>query len=121
VDFRGVLYIPDEYRYQRGCFEHVAVAIGYNSFIGRTCCMHTVIQRPEAVTMAVVREAFEYPFIVCGCEAVLGLTDSANTEAIDFDKRLGFKELARIDNGGTEGDLCVMHMARSDCRWLRKH
>lgn len=119
-DFRGVLYIPDEYRYQRGCFDHVAVAVGYNAFIGRTCCMHTVIQRPDLVAPSMVREAFEYPFVVCGCEAVLGLVDSANEPAMQLDRRLGFTELARIEHGGIDGDLVVLQMRRADCRWLRK-
>jgi RimJ/RimL family protein N-acetyltransferase len=83
--------------------------------------MHVVIQKPEAMTPRIVREAFEFPFNVCGCEAVLGMVDSVNTQALEFDRRLGFEEIARIPNGGLEGDLIVFRMTRAECRWLRAH
>jgi hypothetical protein len=120
-DFRGVLYVPDEYANQLAVMDHVAVGVAYNSFIGRTCCMHTVIQRPDLVTARMVRDAFAYPFEVCNCEAVLGLVDSTNDAALSLDRRLGFKDLATVPNGGPDGDLIVLRMLRSECRWLRAH
>lgn len=119
-DLRGVLHVPDEYRNEVASLESVAVAVAYNAFIGRTCCMHTVIQRPELVSPRIVRGAFTFPFEVCNCEAVLALVDSTNDAALSFDTKLGFTEVARIPNGGTDGDLVVLRMLRSDCRWLRK-
>ena len=119
-DFRGVCHVPDEFRGDVMHMEHVAVAVGYNAFIGRTCCMHVVIQRPELLSRSIVRDAFEYPFVTCNCEAVLALIDSANEAAINFDTKLGFREIARIPNGGPDADLIVMQMLRGDCRWLRK-
>lgn len=120
-DFRGVLHVPDEYRCETAQMDSVAVAVGYNAFIGRTCCMHTVIQRPELVSPRIVRQAFEFPFVVCNCEAVLALVDSTNEAALSFDTKLGFEEIARIPNGGPDGDLIVLRMLRADCRWLKPH
>lgn len=119
-DFRGVMHIPEEYQYHQKNMNHVAVAVGYNSFIGRTCCIHVVIQRPELFTRKILREAFEFPFLVCGLQAVLGLVDSTNEAAINLNERLGFKPIAVVPGGGTEGDLIVMQMLRGDCRWIRK-
>jgi hypothetical protein len=119
-DFRGNVWVPDEYVGAVTNMDHVAVAVAYNSFIGRTCCMHTVIQRPDLVSPRIVRESFTFPFVVCNCEAVLALIDSTNEAAISFDTKLGFREIARVPNGGTEGDLIVMQMTRAECRWLRK-
>lgn len=119
-DFRGVVHVPDEYANRQASMDHVAVAVAYNAFVGRTCCMHTVIQRPDLVSPRIVREAFEFPFVVANCEAVLGLVDSKNEAALSFDKKLGFKEIAVIPNGGPEADLVVLRMLRSECRWLRK-
>jgi L-amino acid N-acyltransferase YncA len=67
-----------------------------------------------------VRDTFAFPFEVCNCEAVLALVDSTNDAALNFDSKLGFREIARIPNGGTDGDLVVMQMTRAECRWLRK-
>jgi hypothetical protein len=120
-DFRGVLHIPDHYAGEVARMDHVGVAVGYNNFVGRTCCMHVVIQKPEMMSPRVVREAFAFPFQVCGLEAVLGLVDSANADALDFDTRLGFTEVARIPHGGMLADLVILRMTRGECRWLRTH
>lgn len=120
-DFRGVLWVPDEYN---GCpmdMEHVAVAVAYNAFIGRTCCMHSVIQRPDLVNRRMVRDTFAYPFLHANCEAVLALVDASNEAAMRFDTKLGFREIARVPHGGVDGDLCVLQMLRNECRWIRAH
>lgn len=119
-DFRGALYVPDEYSACAAQMDQVAVAVGYNAFIGRTCAMHTVIQRPDLVSPRIVREAFEFPFVVCNCEAVIALVDSENEAALSFDTKLGFEEVARVPNGGPDADLVVLRMLRGDCRWLKK-
>lgn len=120
-DFRGVCYVPETYKGQVAQMDHVSVAVGYNGFVGRTCCMHTVIQNPEAVTRRMVREAFSFPFVHCECTAVLALVDSTNDAAVSFDTKLGFREIARVPGGGLDGDLIVLQMLRSECRWLRAH
>lgn len=122
-DFRGVCHFRDADALPGSLMsmDAVSVAVAYNCFVGRTCCMHVVVQRPEGVTPAVVREAFEFPFLVANCEAVLALVDDENHAALEFDKRLGFVEVARIPHGGPVSDLIVLRMLRSECRWLRKH
>ena len=119
-DFRGVLYVPEQFINSQVSLDHVAIAVGYNAFIGRTCCMHSVITRPEAVTRRIVQETFEFPFVRCNCEAVIALVDSKNDAAMNFDTKLGFKQIAVIPNGGPEADLNVLQMLRADCKWLRR-
>ena len=121
ADFRGVMHIPSEYANEVPNMDQVAVAVGYNAFIGRTCCMHCVVQRPELLTRAMVREAFEFPFVIAECNAILALVESTNAAALKFDKKLGFREVYRIPQGGMDGDLCVLQMLRTECRWLRPH
>lgn len=120
-DFRGVLHVPDEFSNQPARMEDVAIAVAWNGFIGHTCCMHAVIQRPELVSPRIVRETFEFPFLHCGCEALLAFVDSSNDAALRFDRKLGFVDVATIPNGGPDADLIVLRMMRADCRWLRKH
>lgn len=120
-DFRGVVHVPEAFRGQPASMDDVAIAVAYNGFIGKTCCMHCVIQRPEMVCPRVVRETFEYPFLVCDCEAILAFVDSTNEAALSFDRRLGFADIARIPHGGRDGDLIILQMLRSDCRWIRQH
>lgn len=121
ADFRGALWVPEEHASSAMSMDHVAVAVGYNAFIGRTCCMHVVIQAPERLTPRIVRESFRFPFELCNCNAVLGLVDSKNDAAMSFDLKLGFKQIATIPNGGIDGDLNVLQMLRGECRWLKPH
>lgn len=121
-DFRGVCHlVPSITAGSVVRMEDVGVAIGYDSFIGRCCAMHVVIARPELFSRRILRGAFEFPFITCDCEVVLGLVDSVNEAAIEFNLRVGFTEACRIPNAGQEGDLVITRMLRGDCRWLRPH
>jgi len=120
VHFRGVLDVPDQYVGMVPDPVHVSVAVGYNAFIGRTCCLHSVITRPEAVTRRMVEATFWFPFIACHCEAVLACVDSKNDAAMKFDTKLGFKQIATVPNGGPDGDLNILQMLRSECRWLKR-
>lgn len=119
-DFRGCLFVPLEYNNVNSLMEHVAVAVGYNAFNGRTCAMHAVIQKPEYVTPGVVREVFEFPFYHCGVEHLIAPVEASNIDALDFDKRLGFKEICRFKEGATVGDLILLGMSKSECRWIGK-
>jgi hypothetical protein len=122
VDFRGMLYAPERPTDDSPIMmDDIAVAVAFNSFIGRTCCIHVVIQRPDLFCRRIISASFQYAFLACGCEAVLGLVDSVNTASLDLVKRLGFEEFARVPNGGGEGDLVMTQMLRANCRWLRLH
>ncbi len=119
-DFRGVLHVPSEYTGHAASMDQVGIAVGYCGFIGKTCSMHTVITRPDLMTQKMMREFFEYPFNVCGLECVLALVESTNGPCLKFIKKVGFKEVHRIPNGGLDDDLIVLQMLRADCRWLDK-
>lgn len=119
-DFRGVLFVPIEYKGAVSMIEQVAVAVAYNNFNGRLCSMHAVIQKPEYVTPGVVREVFEFPFKYCNVEHLLAPVAADNLEALEFDKRLGFKEIYRFTEGATVGDLVMLSMSKADCRWIGK-
>ncbi len=121
ADFRGVLHVPVEYEHEVASMDHVGIAVGYCGFIGRTCCMHTVITRPDLLTARMMREFFGYPFNVCGVECALALVESSNGPSLKFCKKVGFKEVHRIPNGGLDDDLVMLQMLRADCRWLSKN
>ncbi len=100
--------------------DDVAVAVGFDGWIGHTCLMHVVIQKPDMLTRHMIREAFDYIFNTCGMNCVLGMVDSTNHPAVEFDTRLGFREVHRISQGGIDGDMIIFSMQKQDCRWIRK-
>lgn len=119
-DFQGVMFIPDEFRSRPAEMSHVAVAIAWHGFTGRTCMLSAVIQDPALLSRRIVRETFEYPFLVRGCEAVLATVDSLNEKSLEICRRLGFKVVHRIPDGGPDADMIVFQMLKADCRWLKK-
>lgn len=119
-DFRGAMFVPEQFRHLPPDPQHVAVAIAWTGFVGRTCQLSAVIQQPQHLTKAIVREAFRFPFEVCNLLVVIALVDSLNHKSNEICRRLGFEAIARIPNGGLEGDLIVYQMLRQNCRWLRK-
>jgi RimJ/RimL family protein N-acetyltransferase len=45
---------------------------------------------------------------------------SGNKRALHFDKRMGFKEVARIKDAHPDGELIILSMRRDECRFLEK-
>lgn len=119
-DFRGCLYVPDSFAGHQADIEQVAIAVGYNTFIGNTCFMHTVIQKPEFMSKDIIRQAFGFPFIDCKVKHVLAPVEASNTEALEFNERLGFERILTLKDGANDGDLVVLQMTRENCRWLEK-
>jgi hypothetical protein len=119
-DFRGAIYVPNEFKNQVSNPKDVAVAVGYNNFLGKTCYIHVVVQKPEFLTRAMICEAFEFPFRDCKLDYLLGPVDAVNEDAVRFNTELGFKEIVRLPNGACSGeDFIIYSMARKDCRWIR--
>lgn len=94
--------------------------VAYNGFTGRTCFMHSAIDDPSVVNRTFVRAIFEYPFVQCGVLSILAMVDSTNTQALDIDKRCGFKEINRLAGAGLEGDMVILQLTRDECRWLKE-
>jgi RimJ/RimL family protein N-acetyltransferase len=95
--------------------------VGYTAFIGKTCQMHVVNLKGGYIPKQVLKSAFDYPFNQLGIEKAFGIVNSLNTKAMEFDRKVGFKEVVRFagmhDDGG---DLVVFEINKSDCRWIRE-
>jgi RimJ/RimL family protein N-acetyltransferase len=95
--------------------------IGYTAFIGKTCQMHVVNLKGGYTPKQVLKSAFDYPFNQLGIEKAFGIVNSLNTKAMQYDQKLGFKEVVRFAGMHEDGgDLVVFEMNKSDCRWIRE-
>ena len=90
----------------------------FNGFTGHSIAMHMAGFAPGWASKTLVRFAFGYAFLQLGCEKVFGLVPSTNEAALDIDRRVGFREITRIEGVFADGDLVVLEMRRSECRWL---
>lgn len=105
--------------------KQVEWVIGFDGFIGKTCQIHDVNLSGKAYTpRKLLKAVFEYAFKQCGLEALLGVVNSNNKRALEYNRKLGFKQLAVLpklhDDGG---DIVLMKLDKADCKWIkeRKH
>jgi len=95
--------------------------IGYTAFIGKTCQMHMVNLKGGYTPKGLLFGAFDYPFNYLGVEKAIGILNSFNTRAVEYDKKLGFTEVVRLEGMHDDGgDLIVMEMNKADCRWIKE-
>jgi hypothetical protein len=98
------------------------IVVGFSSFLGKTCQMHVaMVPDIHYSPRAMLRFCFEYAFLQAKVEKILGVVNSANLRAMEYDQALGFRELYRLpglhDKGG---DIVLFGMGRKDCRFLRE-
>lgn len=96
--------------------------VGFNAFIGKTCQIHVAMTEGFHFTpKEMLREVFENAFNRFKVEKLIGIVNSKNEKAMNYDFRLGFVEEFRFpgmhDDGG---DIVVLTMTRDQCRYLQK-
>lgn len=98
----------------------LVMVAGFSGFLGKVAQIHIAFEPSWHFTpRSMLRAVFRYGFITAGRELLLGIVNSKNARAMRFDLHLGFRELYRLpgmhDDGG---DLVVLGMKKSDCRYL---
>jgi hypothetical protein len=92
----------------------------YQGYTGASIRGSMVGFHPRWIDRDMLWMAFHYPFDQLGVNKVLGFIHSTNLKALDFNRKLGFKEEARISDVFRAADLVIMSMRREDCRWLER-
>ena len=91
----------------------------YKDFTRESIAMHVAGFDPRWINKEMLWKAFDYPFVQLGCKTVFGPVPSYNTQALEFDRKLGFSQVAIVPGVFPGGDLVVLAMKREDCRWLK--
>jgi hypothetical protein len=113
ADFQALLWVNAENK--------IEWVIGYTAFIGKTCQMHMVNLKGGYTPKELLFGAFDLPFNFLGLEKVFGIVNSKNTQAMQYDQKLGFKEAIRFPGMHCDdGDLVVFEMNKADCRWIKE-
>jgi len=112
-DFQCVFWVDNQ--------NQIEWVVGYNGFLGKTCHMHMVNLKGGYTPKELLKVAFDYPFNQCKLEKVVGVLNSRNEKAMMYDKKLGFKEVYRLEGlHDDDGDIVYMMMDKKDCRWIRE-
>jgi len=94
-------------------------AVIYDHYNVASIQMHIAINDVKFVSRQAIAAVFKYPFIQLGVKKVLGMVNSENVAALNFDMRLGFKLEAIVKDVYETGDMYLLSMTREQCRWLR--
>ena len=92
--------------------------VGYFGFAGLTC---QICDAGEGnwLSRELIRATFDYPFRQLNMEYLFAKIRATNARALRLDRRVGFKDFARLHDGWTLGeDMIVLTMSRADCRWI---
>lgn len=92
----------------------LAAAVGFNGWQTASCFMHVAFDSPHSLTRALLRAAFDYPFMRNGKDAVYALIDQGNDECLRLVRKLGFREVCRTV------DCVFLEMKADECRWIRE-
>jgi RimJ/RimL family protein N-acetyltransferase len=98
----------------------LVAAVVYDNYFINSIAMHVVIEDKACLTREAIKAVFDYPFNQLKVNVIVGLVDSANSDAIKFDEHLGFILETRIKNAHRKGDLLIYSMNKSQCKWVKK-
>jgi len=90
----------------------------YTAYTGASLSMHVAGFVPGWLTPDLLWVGFHYCFVQLGCKIVFGQIPENNAKALEFDLKLGFKEMVRIPDVFPDCGLVVVAMRREECRWL---
>lgn len=115
----GIVYVPNMdvciARIEGG---ELRGGVIYQRFNGVSAVIHVVGAHRYWMNRDLIWVTFHYPFVQLKLKKLIGLVDSTNQPALDFNDRMGFTEEARIKDAVAFGDLLLMSMTKEQCRWL---
>jgi RimJ/RimL family protein N-acetyltransferase len=99
--------------------ERVLGGVIFQSYTGASITIHAVGFDPRWLSQDLLWVIFHYAFVQLGCKVVFGQVKVTNSKALEFDLKLGFKEVARVDDVYPDGAMALLAMRREECRWLK--
>jgi hypothetical protein len=91
----------------------------FQNYTGHSIGLHVAGFVPDWINRDMLWVTFDYPFNQLGCKKLFGQVPETNSKALEFDLKLGFKIITKIDDVFSDGALFVVALDRDDCRWLK--
>jgi ribosomal protein S18 acetylase RimI-like enzyme len=91
----------------------------YTDYTGESLSMHSAAWTPHWINRDLLFVAFDYPFRQLGVKRIFGQTPENNQHALEFNRKCGFKVIARIEGVYLNNVACIVtRMEPEDCRLL---
>lgn len=115
----GMVASPFDVSFSRWKDGELMGGVVYQRYTHSSILIHVASFLPNWLCRDFLWLAFHYPFEQLKCERVFGMVNENNTEALDFDRKLGFEIETRIRKVYPDGDQIILVMERAQCRWLK--
>jgi RimJ/RimL family protein N-acetyltransferase len=90
-----------------------------NDITDTNASIHVAFANKHALKRVFIHAVFEFAFVQLGLKRLTGYVEVDNTDALIFDQHLGFELEHTIHDGSANGDVHMLVMWASKCRWLR--
>lgn len=89
-------------------------------YTGESISGHTASWSPHWINRDMIFMCFDYPFNQLGVKRIFGQVPEDNWHALEFNRKMGFKQVARIEGVYRHNIACiVMCLEREDCHLLK--
>ena len=94
----------------------IVAGVWYEDYNKVSIVTHIAIEEP--LTREYLHTIFHYPFVQLGVQNIIAPVISDNDLSIEFVKKLGFEEKARLLDVFPSGDLVFFVMTKDNCRYI---
>ncbi len=90
----------------------------YEAYTGASIQAHVAGFEPFWLDRTFLWMMFDYPFNQLKVGKVFCQIRESNEAALEFNLKLGFKEVCRVDDVFPDGALVLTSISSAECRWL---
>ena len=96
--------------------EEIESVVWYEDYNKKSVTCH--IYLGKGLNKQYLATIFDYPFIQLGVDKIIAPVISSNDKSVEFVKKLGFEEQARLLDVFPTGDLLFFVMSKDKCKFL---
>ena len=96
--------------------DEIESVVWYEDFNKKSVTCHIYLEK--GLNRQYLSTIFDYPFVQLGVDKIVCPVVSSNDKSVEFVKKLGFEEQARLLDVFPTGDLLFFVMSKDKCRFL---
>jgi len=96
--------------------KEIESVVWYEDFNKKSVSCH--IYLGKGLNKQYLNTIFDYPFVQLGVDKIIAPVISSNDKSVEFVKKLGFEEQARLLDVFPTGDLLFFVMSKDKCKFL---
>ena len=96
--------------------KEIESVVWYEDFNKKSVTCH--IYLGKGLNKQYLNTIFDYPFVQLGVDKIIAPVISSNDKSVEFVKKLGFEEQARLLDVFPTGDLLFFVMSKDKCKFL---